>query len=45
MAAPRQLEVVGARPRPLHEDFDASSGNGANGHGRAERLPTINGSS
>jgi phosphoadenosine phosphosulfate reductase len=43
MTPARQLEVVTARPRPLHEDFDGSSQNGANGHGRAERLPTING--
>ena len=37
MTPARQLEVVTARPRPLHEDFDGSSQNGANGHGRAER--------
>ena len=43
MAAPRQLEVVTTRPRPLHEDFGVSSRNGANGNGRGERLPIING--
>ena len=29
MAGPRQLQVVTTRPRPLHEDFDVSSRNGA----------------
>jgi len=43
MDSPRQLQVVTTRPRPLHEDFDASSRNGANGNGRSQRLPVING--
>jgi phosphoadenosine phosphosulfate reductase len=43
MAASRQLQAVATRPRPLHEDFDVSSPNGANGNGRGERLPIING--
>ena len=43
MAESRQLQVVTTRPRPLHEDFDVSSRNGANGNGRGERLPIING--
>jgi phosphoadenosine phosphosulfate reductase len=32
----------GDRPRPLHEDFEVVSRNGANGNGR-KHLPTING--
>ena len=44
MAAPGQLQVVTTRPRPLHEDFDVSSRNGANGDGRGERFPLLNGS-
>jgi phosphoadenosine phosphosulfate reductase len=43
MAAPRQLEVVAARPRPLHEDFEVSSPTDANGNGRGERLPMLGG--
>ena len=34
---------MATRPRPLHEDFDVSSRNGANGNGRGDRLPIING--
>jgi phosphoadenosine phosphosulfate reductase len=43
MAGPRQLEVVAPRPRPLHEDFDVSSHTEANGNGRGEGLPILNG--
>jgi phosphoadenosine phosphosulfate reductase len=43
MAAPGQLHVVTTRPRPLHEDYEVVSRNGANGNGRAKRLPIING--
>ncbi len=43
MAAPRQLQVVTTRPRPLHEDFDGSSRKDANGNGRGERLPVLGG--
>jgi phosphoadenosine phosphosulfate reductase len=43
MPVPRQLPVVTTRPRPLHEDFDVSSRNGANGNGRGKHLPVING--
>jgi phosphoadenosine phosphosulfate reductase len=43
MPPSRQLQVATARPRPLHEDFDLSSPNGANGNGRSNRLPIIDG--
>jgi phosphoadenosine phosphosulfate reductase len=43
--APGGRQVALERPRPLHEDADLyqRNGNGANGTGGPQRLPTING--